>query len=288
VGKQLIRDRGELYSFFKIQLEALYPGMEATSIARAAMEHLTGLGFAGFVLTRDTLVNTAMLEDARGILDRLLNHEPLQYILGETYFFGRKFRVNPDVLIPRPETEELVALVVSENKQASPSILDLGTGSGCIAISLALEIPGSRVTGVDISLAALDIARGNALLHEVDVQWLHKDMKGICSSDFEGQLDIIVSNPPYVRNSERSVMRPNVVDHEPALALYVPDDDPLIFYRVIVGLGRELLHPGGKVQVEINEAFPTEVMALFKSGGYQEVVQTNDLSGRPRMVSATR
>ena len=188
------------------------------------------------------------------------------------------------MLIPRPETEELVWTIVERHRSDSGlRILDIGTGSGCIAVTLAAELPDARVTAVDISDTALRIARRNAERHRQTVRFERRD---ILTGPPEGEFDLIVSNPPYVTESEKRQMSPNVLRYEPHRALFVPDDDPLLFYRAIAGLGRRLFAPGGTVYFEINERFGTQTVELLENEGYREIVLSKDFFGKPRTVSA--
>ena len=214
-------------------------------------------------------------------LEQLLRHRPLQYVIGEAEFCGLVFRVDENVLIPRPETEELVQWIAKEWQDKSPCILDVGTGSGAIAVSLAKRLPAAGVTALDVSPEALAVASGNARLHGVDAVFLQMD---ILSEMPPGRYDVIVSNPPYVRDSERALMRRNVLDYEPGTALFVPDADPLLFYRRIAELGMDLLTDGGVLYVEVNEAFGHETAELLMQLGYTGIEIRPDVFGKDRMV----
>lgn len=215
-------------------------------------------------------------------MHRLLDGEPLQYVLGCTGFCGRTFKISPDVLIPRPETELLVVEAEKAMGEGSAEVLDLCTGSGCIAWSVLLDRPGSRVVAVDVSGAALDVARGQfAGNSPVFVQ---ADILDIEQEFDYGMFDVIVSNPPYVMEKEKSRMRRNVLDFEPELAIFVPDDDPLVFYRAIAGWGRRLLKDGGTGVVEINEQLGRETAGVFASAGYKDLEIIPDLYGKARIV----
>lgn len=224
-------------------------------------------------------------------LQRLKQAEPWQYIVGFGWFQGLKFALNDDCLIPRPETEELVAWIRNHNLlQAGDRIADLGTGSGCIAISLALEYPEIKVTGVDISLEALKMAKKNALTHGTQVTFKQWDiLEGVLKEETglkPGTLSLIVSNPPYVRESEKEKMHPNVLQHEPDTALFVSDNDPLLFYRRIGMLGTILLQPGGWLYFEINEYLATETEILLRDQGYERIELKKDFRDAPRMMRA--
>lgn len=212
--------------------------------------------------------------------------EPLQYIEGRTLFLGREFWVAPGVLIPRPETEELVELMLKEIP-ADARILDVGTGSGCIAISLAKELPDALVTAWDVSPEALSVARANARKLQADVRFVECDVLA-CQVDEVGLYDVIVSNPPYVTEAEKADMEPNVLQWEPSLALFVPDDDPLRFYRRIAVLGRDMLTDGGRLYFEINRAYGREMVEMLRTMGYVRVRVEKDLSQNDRFVIAEK
>lgn len=212
--------------------------------------------------------------------------EPLQYIEGRTLFLGREFWVAPGVLIPRPETEELVELMLKEIP-ADARILDVGTGSGCIAISLAKALPDALVTAWDVSPEALSVARANARKLQADVRFVECDVLA-CQVDEVGLYDVIVSNPPYVTEAEKADMEPNVLQWEPSLALFVPDDDPLRFYRRIAVLGRDMLADGGRLYFEINRAYGREMVEMLRTMGYVRVRVKKDLSQNDRFVIAEK
>lgn len=215
------------------------------------------------------------------IIKRLNLNEPIQYILGEAWFCEYKFYVNENVLIPRPETEELISHIVNQKPK---SILDLGTGSGCIAISCAKILKNAEVYAVDISEKALEIAKKNNLNLEAKVKLSIADILDFHNPFGKIKFDMIVSNPPYVKDSEQKEMRKNVLDFEPFLALFVADNDPLIFYRKIAEIGLTHLKPKGKIIVEINSALGIETCQIFENYGYQNVILINDFLGRNRFV----
>ena len=223
----------------------------------------------------------------REVAKELNKNRPIQYILGETEFYGIRLKVDGKVLIPRQETEELVQRILRETVKENPIILDLGTGSGCIAVSLAKNITTAKVYATDISSAALRIARENAELNNIDLTAIEDD---ILKTKLPENLrfDIIVSNPPYVRSSEKQFMHANVLDFEPAVALFVSDNDPLLFYRAIALLAFERLYGGGKVYVEINENFGPEVAELIREAGLHDVLIIPDIHEKDRFVSATK
>ena len=217
------------------------------------------------------------------IIARLRRHEPLQYIVGSARFHGHRFKVTPAVLIPRPETEQLVDLIIDENEGSDLRVLDMGTGSGCIAISLARALKFAQVDALDVSRDALEVARQNATDLKVKVRFFESDM---LSPQPAARYDIIVSNPPYVCWSEREAMDRNVKDYEPGQALFVPDNDPLLFYKAIVPYAAQSLERGGKLYLEINQRFGNEVKRLMQDNGFDEVRIIEDSYGKVRFAAA--
>ncbi len=273
----------QLFREYSLRLQTLYSQQEAESLTFWLLEHFLGMRRMDILQDKQVAPNPALAE----AVIQLEKGHPIQYITGHAPFYGRDFHVNPSVLIPRHETEELVHLIASENQHKGLHVLDLGTGSGCIPVTLALEMDRPVITAVDVSDAALEVAKRNAEKHAkepvnfVRCNVLQEELPVI-------GLDIIVSNPPYVRESEKAHMHVNVLDHEPHLALFVPEDDPLVFYRVIASKGKRALKPGGKLYFEINEALGAEVVALLTRLGYQDIILRQDLNGRDRMVRAVR
>ena len=271
-------------------LAPLYPETEATAIAALVAEHLLHLDPLQRRMRALEPVPAAIKSQLPALLTRLLAHEPVQYVLGVAHFAGMELEVTPATLIPRSETEELMRLVVQEQvTRRGLRILDVGTGSGCLALGLARALPGADVLAVDISPEALAVARRNALRYAPQVLFQQVDiLRDAPAGLASGTLDVLVSNPPYVRESERPLMRANVLAWEPATALFVPDHDPLLFYRRLVALGAELLRPGGSIYLEINEALGPETAALLPEQGFSAVRIEADMFGRPRMVRGTR
>ncbi|MBT9392972.1 peptide chain release factor N(5)-glutamine methyltransferase [Hymenobacter sp. NST-14] len=269
-------------------LQALYDVPEAEAITAQVLEHLLNLTPLQRRMRAGEEVGAEVrLAELPGIQARLLLHEPLQYVLGVAHFAGLELEVTPATLIPRPETEELVALMAREQHgRPGLRVLDVGTGSGCIPLALARQLPGACLTAVDVSAAALAVARRNAARYQVAIDFQQVDILTDVPR-LAAPLDVLVSNPPYVLENERPLMRPNVLAYEPATALFVPDHDPLRFYRRIAGLGRELLRPGGALYFEINEQFAAETVDLLWSLGYRETAARHDIFDRSRMVRAT-
>ena len=260
-------------------LTKLYDAREAKAIARLVMEDRFGLTMADVLCGKTG--DDAVL---RHIQQRLLQGEPVQYVLGVAEFGGRQFRVAPGVLIPRPETLELCQWVEEER---GTTILDIGTGSGCIACTLAAELPEAQVTAWDISETALAIAQENAQRLGVQVKFEKQD--ALHPSPFTNpQWNIIVSNPPYVCEKERAAMERHVLDYEPSLALFVPDDDPLLFYRAIADYARQSLTAGGSLFFEINPLYAEQLQSLLSSMSYHHIEVRDDQYGKPRMIKAQR
>lgn len=255
---------------------------ELESIAYLVFEKVFGLGKTQ-ILTEKEISEESLKGRLKDISSRLNQHEPIQYILGEAHFFGRLFLVNRSVLIPRPETEELVRLVLdhTKGKNNDLTIVDIGTGSGCIAISLALELPTSEIFATDVSGDALKVAMENARRLNADV---HFEQHNILENLLPLSVDVMVSNPPYITTVERGAMPRNVVDFEPDMALFVSDDDPFIFYDTILYRAKESLLPDGLLAVEINERYGSEILRLFTKHGFLSVEIINDVYGKNRIV----
>ncbi len=263
------------------QLLALYPPPEAAEIAFWLIEFYTKLNKTAIFLDKKLpLFDEKAFENT---LKRLLAFEPIQYVLGEAYFFGRKFKVNSHVLIPRPETELLVEMVIKDYKNAENlQILDIGTGSGCIPISLALEMPQHTFTAWDISPEALQVAQENAKILQARVIFEEKNI--LDYPIVEQKFDILVSNPPYVVDFEKVEMRKNVLDYEPHLALFVPDHDPFLFYKHILNFTSKHLALGGRFYLEINERYGKNLQKMFENNGFTNVQIGTDWAGKNRFV----
>jgi release factor glutamine methyltransferase len=228
--------------------------------------------------------NQSTLEDA---LQKLNNHVPVQYVIGRSFFYKYYFRLNADTLIPRPETEELVQHIISDNTHPAPSIIDIGTGSGCIAICLAANIPHSTVTAVDISTSAIDMARANAADNHVSINFIEQDFLSV-QKNIPGTFDIIVSNPPYVLESEKEQMRENVLVYEPHLALFVQDQTALIYYEALLAFAQKSLNQNGYVYAEINEQKGAEMIDLGRQFGFSGISIIKDMFGKDRIFKAQK
>jgi release factor glutamine methyltransferase len=260
---------------------------EINQLVFLVMGHVFGLSPAEILTSRKIEWTPDIQNRIKAFIDRINQHEPIQYILGKAYFYGRTFLVNPDVLIPRPETEELIYQCIHEGNVVGKNvkILDIGTGSGCIAITLKLKIPSAQVFATDISREALAVAHQNADQLAAPVTFLHHD---ILNNDLPlHDLDMIVSNPPYIAQHEKSTLAQNVVNHEPHLALFAESDDPLIFYKAIAEKAKNALRPGGMVMVEINERFGEATAEIFSTHAYHPVLIIQDIQGKDRIISAT-
>lgn len=266
-------------------LSQIYPLAEARGIVLQLCSEILGVKNYTHIVEPQTQIPDDKLHDLISMRERLLASEPIQYVLGYCEFCDRRFAVGPQVLIPRPETEELVSNVVSAllSRPQPTRVLDLCTGSGCIAWSIALELPSSRVYAVDISQEALNLAKSQ-FETENSPNFICADvLKTDMIPDLES-FDLIVSNPPYIMEKERKAMRPNVLNYEPGLALFVPDEDPLIFYKAVALWARKLLKPSGLGFVEINESLAQETAAVFCDYGFEDVSVTQDIFGKNRII----
>ena len=273
-------------SHIRSALQECYPPREAANLSRIVCCEMLGQSHIDYYLGKDMILSPKDEKELESILSRLCNFEPIQYVQGTARFLGRTFRVAPGALIPRPETEELVERMLEEVAPAS-RILDIGTGSGCIAVTLSKELPEAEVTAWDISGEALAIAGDNNRLLQTSVQFVQRDVLTYQPAEDE-YFDVIVSNPPYVTETEKKDMEPNVLNWEPSGALFVPDSDPLRFYRRIGELGRSMLTAGGQLYFEINRAFGEAVASMLRKQGYANVRIRKDISGNDRYVIAER
>ncbi|MFI5158846.1 MAG: peptide chain release factor N(5)-glutamine methyltransferase [Sphingobacteriales bacterium] len=288
----------DVFAAFKQNLGHIYEANEIEALTLMVASEINDLSKGQIKAFPEKEITIEQAEKLITILSRLQTGEPVQYILGHTEFYGLPFKVNPAVLIPRPETEELVELVLNsvDNKHSEANILDIGTGSGCIAISLKKNLPSASVSAIDISTDALKTAQQNAALNKVDVKFFQADILNskfkIKNSKTSGEgtqkFAIIISNPPYVTLYDKTQMHTNVTDFEPHTALFVPEDDPLIFYKVIADFGLNTLTANGILFLEINESLGNETVELLASKGFKDIELRKDMSGRDRMVRAKR
>jgi release factor glutamine methyltransferase len=281
---------------FLKKLSSLYDEQEIDSFFYIILEKLHGLKRIDLALNPQTVMDGAHLKQWKNIVSELKKQRPVQYILGETEFYGLRFLVNENTLIPRQETEELVELIIEstnyELRNTKLKVLDIGTGSGCIAISLAKNIPNTEVYAIDVSEEALAIAKKNAELNKVAINFTLTNILDVVKlravEGLDKQFDIIVSNPPYVRNLERAEIKPNVLEYEPHLALYVDDIDALLFYRKIAELAIKNLNPNGKLYFEINQYLGKKTLELVESFGFKNVKLIKDIYGNDRIIEGTR
>lgn len=277
------------------QLNNIYDSTEMEALTLLVISEISKLSKASIKAFPERELSTEQSEVLKTILTRLQTGEPVQYILGETEFYGLPFKVSPSVLIPRPETEELVEWILSvcgghfaqNSDQFEGAILDIGTGSGCIAISLKKNLPNANVSAVDISEPALQTAKDNAVLNQVEVHFVHSDILDWRAQDSKFNMyNLIVSNPPYVTPHDKQQMHTNVTDHEPHSALFVPENDPLLFYNAIADFALLKLPTKGLLFFEINENYGNQTVEMLQKKGFTDIVLKQDMSGRDRMIKA--
>jgi release factor glutamine methyltransferase len=286
----------DAYAYITKELKAIYDDREAANIADWVIENTTGKKKIERILNKKTLLNTRKEETLKHYTTQLLQHKPVQYVLNEAWFAEMKLYVDEAVLIPRPETEELVEWIVSEVRNEKNSkvkiqnlkfkILDVGTGSGCISLALKRYLPEAEITAVDVSEDALKVAKKNVATNDLDVNFLQLDFLEKEHWKALEKYDIIVSNPPYIKKCEEVTMRDNVLNYEPQIALFVPDKDALIFYRALAEFAQIHLNEHGSFYVEINERFGKEVVELFGNNNFGNVILKKDMNGKDRMVKA--
>ena len=281
-----------LRTFFNEELLGYYPDTEIESFFNLLSEQILNMKRIDISQNLYSVVSGKKYDKFQKAITKLKNYQPIQYILGDTHFCGLVFKVNSSVLIPRPETEELVAWIIDDNKNKKDiSILDIGTGSGCIAISLAKNLPNAKVFALDVSEKALKTAKENAVNNDVDVEFIEADVLNSLDWDVEFKdlkFDIIVSNPPYVRELEKESMSANVLNHEPHLALFVKDDDALLFYRKIIEVTNDILKPKGQLYFEINENLAESTKALLVDNSFNDIELKKDIFVKDRMIKAMK
>ena len=268
------------------RLTPKYGENESKWLVRTVIEHIKGWNPVDVVLRRDDDISDFIEGKVNDAVSKLLDNVPVQYIFGDTYWYGMTLKVSPAVLIPRPETEELVDMIVKDNHAMDLKVLDVCTGSGCIAVALARNLPFAKVSAIDISADALEIARQNAITQRTKIEFYKEDALSMVAPG--PTYDIIVSNPPYIIESEKKEMGANVLDYEPHLALFVPDDDPLKFYKAISEYAVDSLVPGGKLYFEINPMFATQLCSMLSSHGWSDIQLYPDMYGKKRFAKAIK
>lgn len=268
---------------FHQDLDVVYDEEEKQNVFHLLAEDIIGMSRLEIAMNPQTEISSAQLKQFEEAMERLKSHEPIQYVLGKTEFFGLNFKVNKHVLIPRPETEGLIRWILEEEEPKNT--IDLCTGSGCIAISLKSVWKDTSIDALDVSVEALKVAKSNATINSADINFIETNL--LEAQELPSTYDIIVSNPPYVRELEKSQMRDNVLSYEPHLALFVKDDEPLIFYEKIAVLAKSHLNKKGSVFLEINEYLGEETKSLFLDLGFKHVEVRRDIFGRLRMLKAT-
>ncbi len=273
-------------AFFNQELTNLYPNTEIDAFFFRLVKHKLNLDIVDVFTKQNTVISSDILQDMTTVVKRLKNEEPIQYILGKTEFYGLPFIVNNNVLIPRPETEELVSWVLESMQMFdSATILDIGTGSGCIAIAIKKNKSETNVNALDVSQTALKTASKNALLNKVNINFIEDDI--LQNIQLDKKFDIIISNPPYVRESEKKQLQKNVLKNEPHLALFVNDKNPLLFYQMIADFAKLHLRKNGLLFFEINQYLGKKTVTLLEDKGFKNITLKKDLFGNDRMIKAT-
>lgn len=277
----------ELSVTYQQKLQKLYDDEEIQSLFLLVVNHLLGYGKGRYIIEKQTPLSEDVYLKFEEILLLISNGKPVQYVIGETEFYGLPFKVNPSVLIPRPETEELVDWILNDQEiiRQSGNVIDIGTGSGCIAISLKKHLSQAHVFAMDISKEALETAKGNALINQVEVDFIHEDILHPLSVDFP-KFDIIVSNPPYITENEKQEMHQNVLAHEPHTALFVSNEQPLVFYEAIAEFAKKYLCNGGSLFFEINEYLGKQTIEMLTAKGFTDIILRKDMQGKDRMIKA--
>jgi len=275
--------------FMHKKLKSLYPYSEIRQFSRLIFHNLLKFTPTDILTKGDTVLTSAQSSYIEKCIKRLQKNEPVQYILGQTEFLGLTISVNENVLIPRPETEELVVWLSEYIHSQHKFVLDIGTGSGCIALAIKSKNPPVSVEAWDISEKALETVRTNSDLNDLAIKTKRVDILDFLPEDeYKNKFDIIVSNPPYVRKSEKALMQPNVLEYEPGIALFVDDDDPLVFYKKIAYVSKDMLKRGGMLFFEINEAFGNDIKMLLEEFNYTDIEIRKDLNGKERMAKAVK
>lgn len=278
----------ETVAYIQDTLKAYYPLSEIKAFTRLIMERVCDIQPHQLLLCKDKELSEKEKAEIYNIVERLTKYEPIQYIFGKTDFYGFEFEVNPSVLIPRPETEELVELIIHDYPKKKVEILDVGTGSGCIAVTLKKLLPKAQVSALDVSPEALMVAKRNAVRNRAQITLYERNVlePSAAADSIPAMFDVIVSNPPYVMEKEKATMEKNVLDYEPALALFVPDDDPLLYYRRIAQFAEQKLNKKGYLYFEINALLGQDVVDMLRRLEFKNVTLIQDLFGNNRFVKA--
>lgn len=276
----------QAFQELKAKLTVLYDDREAAAIAHEVVSHITQLSKVQRLVQKDHMFTTGQQQNFADARTQLLKGVPLQYVTGIAWFMGKEFTVNSNVLIPRPETEELVQWIVNEHSGSTPRILDVGTGSGCIPVSLKLALPGATVSACDISSGALETAAHNAQTLTAVVHFLQVDFLDLAARNKLGLFDVIVSNPPYIPFSEKERLHTNVRDNEPGIALFVPNEDALVFYKAIANFGKTHLSQNGVIYCELDADHADACKAMFEEQGYWDVTLRKDMFDNWRFLKA--
>lgn len=278
------RSSKKIYNIIVEEITPLYGVEEARQLTKILLEEILKISFEKIMIDEKVDYSSLLNEQLFEKVKLLKSYMPIQYVLGKANFYGRDFFVNPNVLIPRSETEELIKEIVTDYKQKGLKVLDIGSGSGCIGVTLGLELKDSKITCMDIDGEVLKITQKNASHHGVEISCTQEDILSV--DQLPEEYDIIVSNPPYVTEAEKQQMRKNVLKYEPSKALFVSDSNPLIFYKKIIELAKRSLKEKGKLYFEINEQFGLEMMALCDDSGYSSIGLIKDINGKDRFIKA--
>jgi len=275
----------DLKLLFQTELNSIYPRNEIDSFYHILTQHKLGMSRVDKALSPNLMINEEAQTFFKHAISLLYSEKPIQYITKETEFYGLPFKVNKNVLIPRPETEELVSwLLKSTEPIENIKILDIGTGSGCIAIALAKNLPNAKITAIDFSKEALEVARENAKLNKVSIEFIQQDI--LATESLAGNFDFIISNPPYIRELEKEEIQNNVLSFEPHSALFVDNDNALVFYRKIIELAKKHLQPNGSLFFEINQYLGIETLKLLSENGFSQNILKKDIFGNDRMTKS--
>ncbi len=276
----------EFSSYLANNLKNHYPPREIEGFRRMILEQVVNISYIKMVNNPDTKIPNNLLKRIENIINELKNHKPIQYILGSTEFYGIYLELSHHVLIPRPETEELVHWIIKDTQNPSIRMLDIGTGSGCIALALKKHVTQSIVDATDYSAAILKIAKKNAKKNMLDIHFFEMDI--LSHPSIDKKYSLIVSNPPYVTESEKKDMQHNILKYEPEEALFVPNNNPMLYYYAIAEFAQKHLHAGGRLYLEINESFPEEVCKLLKQHHFTDIIVKKDIHEKNRMVKAVK